>query len=40
MKNTKFSYETPELTVIGFAAEDVITSSEEREPAELEEIED
>ena len=40
MESKKFSYEDPKVEVIKFTAEDIITTSGGREPAELEEIED
>ncbi len=40
MKNEKTFYEEPVVEVIHFDTEDVITTSNERDPAELEEIED
>ncbi len=41
MKNKKFPYEKPEMSVIKFTVEDILTASGgiwDREPAELEEI--
>ena len=40
MESKKFPYEDPTVEVIKFTAEDIITTSNGREPAELEEIED
>ncbi|MCQ2450328.1 MAG: hypothetical protein MJ132_09130 [Clostridia bacterium] len=39
-ENKKFLYEEPAAQVIKFTAEDIITTSGDLDPAELEEIED
>ena len=40
MASKKFPYEDPIVEVIEFTAEDIITTSGDLDPAELEEIED
>ena len=40
MANNKFPYEEPAVELIKFTAEDILTTSGDLDPAELEEIED